>query len=326
MQPTAVLVYRLLGTSSNSSDALNVVTNIYEQLKIALGNDFNSTSNIPLDWKAAKAWFVDPAKWMSDCCAVPVVIIMDSIDQLSTRFRALDDLGDWITGLRTNLPPNVKIILSSLPSERGRLLLESFQRFGVQSIEVNQWGNQSDLKVIKEAINSMISSHPPFGTVLPVRRHLIPRYESFVLDVLSTRDSSPLFLTLLLEIVQQWPSYADDENSTTELKKALMQCDGDDISCLINLIFSNIENIHGRQLVRRVLGLLCAAKDGLSESELDDLISCDDDVLDDVFEWWTTGSSTTSYAHSTSCYESWPFPRQPRFWRCHRFELVPSSV
>ena len=33
--------------------------------------------------------------------------------------------------------------------------------------------------------------------------------------------------------------------------------------------------------------LFCTAKNGLSESELEDILSCDDDVLNDVYMYWT---------------------------------------
>ena len=40
-------------------------------------------------------------------------------------------------------------------------------------------------------------------------------------------------------------------------------------------------------LVSVVLALLTASKEGLCGVELEDIVSCQDDVLDDVYEWWT---------------------------------------
>lgn len=42
---------------------------------------------------------------------------------------------------------------------------------------------------------------------------------------------------------------------------------------------------HGRILVFHALAYITAAKSGLSESELEDLISLDDRVLDDVYQY-----------------------------------------
>ena len=55
----------------------------------------------------------------------------------------------------------------------------------------------------------------------------------------------------------------------------------------INALFERIERQHGRKLVRKALGYITAAKSGLTETELEDLLSCDDDVLDDVYQFWT---------------------------------------
>ena len=55
----------------------------------------------------------------------------------------------------------------------------------------------------------------------------------------------------------------------------------------INALFKRIELQHGRLLVRRALGYVTAAKSGLTQTELKDVLSCDDDVLDDVYQYWT---------------------------------------
>lgn len=51
------------------------------------------------------------------------------------------------------------------------------------------------------------------------------------------------------------------------------------------MLFERIEKQHGRILVFHGLAYITAAKSGLSESELEDLISLDDKVLDDVYQY-----------------------------------------
>lgn len=53
----------------------------------------------------------------------------------------------------------------------------------------------------------------------------------------------------------------------------------------IMMLFERIEKQHGRILVFHALAYITAAKSGLSESELEDLISLDDKVLDDVYQY-----------------------------------------
>ena len=54
----------------------------------------------------------------------------------------------------------------------------------------------------------------------------------------------------------------------------------------INGLFERIEKRHGKVFVSRTLAYITAAKSGLTESELEDILSCDDDVLEDVFQYW----------------------------------------
>ncbi|XP_041349706.1 NACHT domain- and WD repeat-containing protein 1-like [Gigantopelta aegis] len=55
----------------------------------------------------------------------------------------------------------------------------------------------------------------------------------------------------------------------------------------INTLFEKIEKLHGKIFVSKALGYLTISKSGLSDSELEDVLSCDDDVLDELFTYWT---------------------------------------
>ena len=144
------------------------------------------------------------------------------------------------------------------------------------------YGNDDTL--LKAALMNMIASFPPVGAILPVKRVLIPRYCKFVMDMIkSSTCSNPLFVSLLLDIVSQWPSYAEDSETIGPVMEALNAGkERDKVCCLIHFIFRNVELLHGKRLVERMLGFITISRDGLSESELEDALSTCDDVLDDV--------------------------------------------
>ena len=52
---------------------------------------------------------------------------------------------------------------------------------------------------------------------------------------------------------------------------------------IIAEILKSIQSI----FTRIIMFIFCTAKNGLSESELEDILSCDDDVLNDVYMYWT---------------------------------------
>ncbi len=51
-------------------------------------------------------------------------------------------------------------------------------------------------------------------------------------------------------------------------------------------MFDMLEKKHGTKLVVRAFACVTAARRGLSGKLLEDVLSCDDDVLDDVYQWW----------------------------------------
>lgn len=87
----------------------------------------------------------------------------------------------------------------------------------------------------------------------------------------------PLYLKLSFDQSLKWRSYSHVEKIALPLT----------VKEVINALFANMEHLHGKCLVRRSLGYLTAAKFGLSDAEMEDVLSLDDDVLNDVYQYWT---------------------------------------
>ena len=66
----------------------------------------------------------------------------------------------------------------------------------------------------------------------------------------------------------RWRSYHDIKTTTLKFN----------IHDIIMKLFERIENQHGKVLVSHALGYVTAAKGGLSEAELEDLLSLDEKV------------------------------------------------
>jgi hypothetical protein len=85
----------------------------------------------------------------------------------------------------------------------------------------------------------------------------------------------PLYIKLIFDIVLKWTSYYSSG-------KLFLNWSSDD-HC-IKYIFEKLENIHGRIVFSRCMFYLTLFNDGISENELEDILSIDDDVLSDVFQ------------------------------------------
>jgi NACHT domain- and WD repeat-containing protein len=84
--------------------------------------------------------------------------------------------------------------------------------------------------------------------------------------------NSPLYVKLVLDEVSLWKSYTVDIN----LANSIDDC--------VSKLFERIENSHGKVLVSHALAYITASKNGLSEAELEDLISLDETVCYNCYD------------------------------------------
>jgi len=82
----------------------------------------------------------------------------------------------------------------------------------------------------------------------------------------------PLYLRLAADVAVSWRSY--DQVAVDEFPV--------DVPSLVDKLFDRLETRYGRLFVGRALGYVTAAKNGLAVAELEDILSCDDEVLDSV--------------------------------------------
>jgi WD40 repeat protein len=106
-------------------------------------------------------------------------------------------------------------------------------------------------------------------------RQLTPEQIGKVEDVFC-RCSLPLFTNLVFEEVKGWRSYTCIDDCI--LEHSVKGC--------IQKLFEKVELLHGRILTSHALAYLTASRNGLSDVEMNHLLSLDDKVLDEVFIYW----------------------------------------
>ncbi len=85
--------------------------------------------------------------------------------------------------------------------------------------------------------------------------------------------NSPLYVRLVFDQICVWKSYT--ANQIVPL--SIDEC--------IKALLNRVENAHGKVLVSHALAYVTAAKNGLSDSEVEDLISIDETVLNDIYQY-----------------------------------------
>ena len=237
-------------------DALSLVQSIWKQCKRIRRED---ESNPLKNWEEAKTW-MQAFEWPDDRL---IVLVFDSVDQLTAQHMALDRLADWLPGLQRNLRANIRVILSTLPADKNIDLRSQFENNGVNILEAHPF-DPSDPAAVLEGLRIMCANKPASGTIVPLKRELSSATEAILLDLISNIDSSPLFISVALDAVCSWPSYHDVNASGKELKDT---AEKDKVRGLIDQMFRQLEEKHGSKLVSSLLGMITLAKEGLSEGE-----------------------------------------------------------
>jgi len=86
----------------------------------------------------------------------------------------------------------------------------------------------------------------------------------------------PLYVKLVFDVVSKWTSF-------TVPSKEFKNCKNID-SC-IKYLFTCFEKDHGKLLFSRAIIYMSSFANGISESEIESILSLDDDVLYDIFEF-----------------------------------------
>ena len=252
-----LLIIRYLGTTPDSSSLVPLLTSICQQLSYTFMLPFEA---IPDDVAALISHMKDLL--LKATKEQPLMICLDSVDQLVGT-----NAGNRMSWLPLKLPPYCKLIVTC----------------------TREIHNEA-LSVDYEMLNRMINSSENFLEVQPLGEDLSYRviqlwmesagrdlnnYQWRVVANAMAKCSLPLFCKLVFAEICRWKSYAKPVD--TYLANSVMDS--------IFLLFEKVETKHGWLLVSHALAYVTAARSGLSETECEDLISLDDKVLDDIYQY-----------------------------------------
>lgn len=242
--PEANIIYRFIGVTPSSINAYSLIDSICRQI----ASEYQGgTYKTPATFNELTEVFY---KLLALATAQkPLVLIIDALDQLSTTDNA-KNLG-W---LPKNLPHNVKIVVSTIHGECYRALQAKLKRPSLVKLKPMSPGESEIL--FQSWLGKAQRSLQPIQWM-----EVISRFEKMGL---------PLYLRLVFEETRQWKS--------TELKKLSPSINGM-IRRLFNRLSRNAN--HGPVMVAKSLGYLAAARIGLSEDELLDVLSADQEILQD---------------------------------------------
>ncbi|EGD76045.1 hypothetical protein PTSG_00754 [Salpingoeca rosetta] len=255
-QPAAVVVSRFLGTSRESGAARTLMANVYRHIHRAVKGKEPAASPAADFEKLTKQFQAALKLGTAD---KPLVLVLDSLDQLSDEDQGRNL--EWLP--LASLPPNCAIVVSSLPDVGG-----CWEVLKATLPDMNQ---QHVAKISKDDADGILSTW-----LADAKRSLTPAQRSVVLGAYESCPT-PLYLRICTQFFALRWTHADAIAPDFFPKT---------VEGLMEKVFDELETRHGKETVRAALGYLSASRGGLSDNEMEDLLSCNDTVLDEIYEWW----------------------------------------
>ncbi|XP_040300765.1 NACHT domain- and WD repeat-containing protein 1 isoform X2 [Herpailurus yagouaroundi] len=254
-----VTVLRLLGASQMSSDARGLLQSICAQVCLAYGLPLPPAQ--VLEAHARVVQFFHTLLHTVSCRNFEsLVILLDSMDDVDSICRARR-----VPWLPPKCPPRIHLILSACSGRQGILdtvrqtLTDPEAYWEVKPLS----GNQG-----QEMIQLLLAAS---------RRTLSPGQRELLWASLP-ECGHPGRLRLAFEEARKWASFTIPAPLASTAKEAMHQ------------LCARLEQTHGQVLVAHVLGYIASSRHGLSEAELKDVLSLDDEVLQVVYRDWTPPS------------------------------------
>ena len=244
--PDDFVLMHFIGATPGSADWAAMLRRILGEFK----RKFDIRKEIPDQSDALRKTF---ANWLNMAAAQGrVVLILDALNQLDDRDGAPD-----LVWLPPHIPENVRIFLSTLPSRP----LEELKRRGWPSLTIGSLQPEERRQLIKEYLALFTKS-------------LDPAHMESIAS--APQCQNPLFLRVLLDELRLFGMHERLGDQIGLYLKAAT------VPALYELILKRCEQDYERErpgLVHDSMSLLCAARRGLSEAELMDLLGVDGQPL-----------------------------------------------
>ena len=237
--PTELVIMHFVGSSPSSGDWAAMLRRIMGEI----GRHLGAEAAVPDTPEQLRLEFAHRLRMAA--AHGRAVILIDALDQLEDRGGALD-----LTWLPPLVPANVRLVLSTLP---GRPLDEVARR-GWRTLRVHPLTNEERATLIDRYLDQYAKALSPA---------LVDRIAA------APQTANPLYLRALLEELRLWGRH---ETLPDRIEHYLA---ADTISALYQRILARYEDDYEGdrpRLVGDAMTLIWAARRGLSETELRDLL------------------------------------------------------
>ncbi|XP_058885610.1 NACHT and WD repeat domain-containing protein 2-like [Acipenser ruthenus] len=181
----------------------------------------------------------------------PLVLILDGVDQMAHTYEAQS-----MWWLPKTLPPSVKLLISTAPKKSA--VLQTFKTLYPDESQFLEMGNKERKDGSKMLTELLLAS----------KRRITSGQQIYVNEALKG-CTLPLYVELLNREVFHWHSQSDVTEESL----------GKSVHESIERFLHHLEMKHGAELVSKAVAYLTIAKSGITENELVDILSADNNFL-----------------------------------------------
>ncbi len=255
------IIYRFVGATPYSSSSKEILASIFEELGKNIANNSLDNENLNLITQDNYETFEEFSRRVKEefnKIDEEVVIFIDAVDQLTN-----DDMFLW---LPHELKSNVKIIISALNDESYSSASSYFKTLKdiCESHEIPKFNEPEKLlNILLEKDNRTIQKEQ--------MDYFTKQYENV---------NSPLYISIVSQEMKNWKSYDYIKGNISNLQGKEQSVEPSQKK-IIKEFISNLSTVyhHDIAFTNKVLGYIYASRDGLSESELLQLISTDEEFV-----------------------------------------------
>ncbi|CAH1773349.1 unnamed protein product [Owenia fusiformis] len=251
LQNVTVIV-RQIGLTPASSDIRQILHNICTQLACLFGFD---VSKIPAEYKDLLSYFQERLRSFPE--DQYLVILLDNLDVLAQEYNA-----HFLYWIPKNLNFNVKIIVTTSTPDETQIL------------------HRLQNEVIKDGSSfvhvdnlSVTDCTDLLQTLLNVDQRSLTMEQTSAVQKAFAKCGLPLFVKLVANGVKTLSSYEKIEEIPYS-----------DCTSFINAMFDRLELKHGSILTSHAIAYIAASHTGLSDCEIEDLLSLDEVVMNEVLK------------------------------------------
>ncbi len=245
------IIFRFVGASDKSSTIRSLLLSII--------NEIDSSKMEELTGIYDEGKFETQVREILSGVKNRTIIFIDALDQLRRK--------NHLRWLPKKLPVNLKLVISVLDDENYK---EDSDYLNILKV-IYQNNTSRDNFISLAPLNSANGLQILNQSLFKINRKLTNRQKEYILKKFEQAGYSPLYLIIAIEVVKNWQSF--DKYLDGRL--------ADNVENLVKEFIQNLSVVYHHQkiLVNRTLAYIECSKNGLSEKEILDILSKDEEIV-----------------------------------------------